>query len=254
MIRHPQVPAGCQLIAHKTIGSTNAEARRLAEEGAPARTVVWAGEQTSGRGRHGREWSSPPGNLYHSIICRPGCPVAQAPQLGFVVGVAIARAIRALSDIPVELKWPNDLLVGGKKVSGLLLESSDDGRGGVSWVIAGIGVNLETHPESLPDAANLRSFGARFSVEDLIEAFLPRLFGLIGEWERDGFAPVRDQWNELALPFGAEISVKLPDRMLSGRFEGIDASGNMAVRHDGDLVYVAAGDVFPLSSPATGVS
>ena len=253
MMRHPQVPAGCQLIAYKSLGSTNEEARRLAEEGAPDRTVVWAEEQTSGRGRHGRNWSSPPGNLYHSIICRPGCPVAMAPQLGFVVGVAMAGAIRALSDIPVVLKWPNDLLVKGKKVSGLLLESTDDGRGGVSWVIAGIGVNLENHPVMLPDAGNLRSFGAKFSVEDLIEAFLPRLFDLVDAWNRDGFAPIRAQWNELALPFGTEISVKLPDRTLSGRFEGVDASGNMAVRHDGDLIYVAAGDVFPLSNAATGV-
>ena len=121
MMRHPKVPDGCHLIAHETIGSTNAEARKRAEHGAVDRTVIWASEQTAGRGRHGRDWSSPPGNLYLSVVCRPDCAVSQAPQLGFVVGVAMAGAIRALSDIPVVLKWPNDLLVDGRKVSGLLL-------------------------------------------------------------------------------------------------------------------------------------
>jgi BirA family biotin operon repressor/biotin-[acetyl-CoA-carboxylase] ligase len=254
MMRHPKVPDGCRLIAHKSIGSTNAEARRLAADGAPDRTVVWGGEQTAGRGRHGRDWSSPPGNLYISIVLRPDCAVAQAPQIGFVVGVAMADAIRALSDIPVELKWPNDLLVSGKKVSGLLLESAGDNNGGLAWVIAGIGVNIEFHPQSLETAGNLREFGATFSVEDLIEAFLLRLFAGLDVWAREGFAVIRDQWNQLALPFGTEVSVKLPDRVIGGFFEGIDAAGNMALRHAGQLVHVAAGDVFPLSSHATGVS
>lgn len=254
MMRHPKVPDGCHLIAHETIGSTNAEARKLAADGAVDRTVIWAGEQTAGRGRHGRDWSSPPGNLYLSVVCRPDCTVSQAPQLGFVVGVAMAGAIRALSDIPVVLKWPNDLLVEGRKISGLLLESADDGHGHVAWVVAGIGVNVQSHPETLADATNLYAQGAEFSVEDLIEEFLPRLFGLQDSWSRDGFAPIRDQWIAHALPFGTAISVRMPDGAISGHFEGIDASGNMAVRHDGRLDYVAAGDVFPLSSPATGVS
>lgn len=254
MMRHPKVPDGCHLIAHETIGSTNAEARKRAEKGAVDRTVIWASEQTAGRGRHGRDWSSPPGNLYLSVVCRPDCAVSQAPQLGFVVGVAMAGAIRALSDIPVVLKWPNDLLVDGRKVSGLLLESADDGHGRVAWVVAGIGVNVESHPETLVDTTDLRTLGAEFSVEDLIEAFLPRLFDLQDAWSRDGFAPIRDQWTTHALPFGTAISVKMPDGAISGHFEGIDAAGNMAVRHDGRLVHVAAGDVFPLSSPATGVS
>ena len=254
MMRHPQVPQKCQLFAHKSIGSTSEEARRLADEGAPDRTVIWAGEQTSGRGRHGRQWTSPPGNLYHSIIFRPDCPVAEAAQLGFVVGVAMASAIRALSDISVVLKWPNDLLVEGKKVAGILLDSADDGAGGVAWVIAGIGVNIENHPEDLPDAIDLRAVGGTFSVEDLIEAFLPKLFDRLDEWQRDGFAPIRYQWNELTMAFASRISVKLPDRTVTGDFEGIDASGNLILRHDDHLIYVAAGDVFPVSNSATGVS
>lgn len=254
MMRHPKVPDGCHLIAHKSIGSTNAEARNLAEDGAPDRTVVWAGEQTAGRGRHGRNWSSPPGNLYLSIVCRPICPVAHAPQIGFVVGVAMAQTLRALCDIPVELKWPNDLLVGGQKVSGLLLESAAGETGALAWVIAGIGVNLESHPQSVETAGNLRAHGATCSAEDIIEAFLPRLFAMLDMWSRDGFAAIRDQWNELALAHGTAVSVKLPDRVISGDFEGIDAAGNMALRHEGTLVHVAAGDVFPLSSAETGVS
>lgn len=254
MMRYPRVPDGCHLIALETTGSTNAEARKRAEEGATDRTVIWAGEQTAGRGRHGRDWSSPPGNLYLSVVSRPACTIAQAPQLGFVVGVAMAEAIRALSEILVTLKWPNDLLVDGRKISGLLLESADDGSGRVAWVIAGIGVNVQSHPESLADATDLRALGAEFTVEDLIEAFLPRLFDLQDAWGRDGFEPIRERWHELALTFGTAITVKMPDGMISGHFEGIDAAGNMAVRQDGRLVRIAAGDVFPLSSPATGGS
>ena len=250
-----QVSSGCHLISHPKIGSTNEEAKRLAaEEGAADRTVVWALEQISGRGRHDREWASPPGNLYLSIVFRPTCQVAEAPQLGFVVGVAMASAIRELADIPATLKWPNDLLVDGKKISGILLDSADDGNGGVVWVIAGIGVNLAIHPETLPDATNLRELGASITVETLLEGFLERLMPLLDEWQGEGFAPIRYKWSELAFAYGMPISVKLPDGMIAGTFEGIDASGNLAIRYDGDLKYVAAGDVFPLSHSATGVS
>jgi BirA family biotin operon repressor/biotin-[acetyl-CoA-carboxylase] ligase len=253
MTRNFQVPSGCRLIAHETVGSTNEEAKRLAETGATDGTAVWALEQTAGRGRHGRQWSSPKGNLYLSAVFRPKCRIAEAPQLGFVVGVAMASAIRALSDIPAELKWPNDLLVSGKKVSGILLDSSDGGAGGVAWVIAGVGVNVEVHPEDIDGADSLRAFGATFSVEELLEAFLSRLFDLIGVWSRDGFEPIRICWQELALATGTLVSVKLPDQLIGGTFEGIDPSGNLLLRHNDEVLHVAAGDVFPVSA-ATNTS
>lgn len=254
MMASPQVPSGYALVSYDQIGSTSEEARRLAQDGAADRTIIWAREQTSGRGRHGREWVSPPGNLYLSIIFRPRCPVAEAPQLGFVIGVAMASAIREFTELPVTLKWPNDLTFEGKKLSGILLDSSDDGNGGVTWVIAGIGVNVAVQPETVPDATNLQAIGASITVEALLEAFLSKLMPLLDEWHADGFAPIRFKWSELAFAFGTPISVKLPDGLIDGTFEGIDASGNLAVRYDGSLNYVAAGDVFPLSHPATGVS
>lgn len=252
MTRPPVVPDGCGLHAFDQIGSTSEEARRLAEEGAPDRTFVWAREQSSGRGRHGREWTSPPGNLYLSMLFRPQCRVAEAPQLGFAVGAAMASAIRDMTDVPVTLKWPNDLVFEGKKLSGILLDSADDGKGGVAWVVAGIGVNVAVAPDMLPDATSLRAIGAEIEVETLLETFLMKLLPLLDEWKHDGFAPIRFRWSELAFDFGTPISVKLPDGEISGRFEGIDAAGNLAVRYDGSLRYVAAGDVFPLSHPATG--
>lgn len=248
------VPDGYELHPFDQIGSTNEEARRLAEAGAPDRTIVWAREQTAGRGRHGREWTSPPGNLYLSMLFRPTCRVAEAPQLGFVVGAAMADAIRDLTDVPVTLKWPNDLVYDGKKLSGILLDSADDGDDGVAWVVAGVGVNVAVAPDALSDATSLLSIGAEVEVEALLEAFLAKLMPLLDEWRNDGFAPIRFRWSELAFDFGTPISVKLPDGEIEGRFEGIDAAGNLAVRYDGSLHYVAAGDVFPLSHPATGES
>lgn len=254
MTRPQAVPDGCELHAFDQIGSTSEEARRLAEAGAPDRTIVWAREQTAGRGRHGREWTSPPGNLYLSILFRPSCRVAEAPQIGFVLGVAMAGAIRDLTDVPVTLKWPNDLVHDGKKLSGILLDSADDGKGGVAWVVAGIGVNVDVIPEALSDAASLRSIGAEVEVETLLEAFLAKLMPLLDEWRKDGFAPVRFNWSAFAFDFGTPISVKLPDGAIEGRFEGIDAAGNLALRYDDRLHYVAAGDVFPVNHPATGES
>lgn len=254
MTRPQVVPDGCELHAFDQIGSTSEEARRLAEAGAPDGTIVWAREQTAGRGRHGREWTSPPGNLYLSILFRPSCRVAEAPQIGFVVGVAMASAIRELTGVPVSLKWPNDLVHDGKKLSGILLDSAGDGDDGVSWVVAGIGVNVAVTPDALPEAANLQSIGAEVEVEALLEAFLAKLMPLRDEWRRDGFAPVRFRWSELAFDFGTLISVKLPNGTIEGQFEGIDAAGNLAVRYGGRLHYVAAGDVFPVSLTATGES
>lgn len=255
MTRHPEVPPDCRLIARDSVGSTSEEAKLLATQAAPDRTVVWALEQTAGRGRHGRSWDSPVGNLYLSILLRPACNAAVAPQIGFAVGTAMADAIHDTAGADVVLKWPNDLLLGGKKVSGILLESGDAGDGVVDWVVAGIGVNLASAPD-LPASAGIAagSLGHEIDPAVLLEAFLPRLFGLLDIWAKDGFAPVRSAWEEKAMTAGTPVSVKLPDGAVAGTFEGIDEAGNMILGTANGPVQVAVGDVFPLSSIPTGVS
>ena len=148
----PELPAFYRLLAYEQIDSTNEEAKRLAAAGAPAGTLVWAGEQLAGRGRRGRGWASPPGNLYVSLLLRPACPPAQACQLNFVAAVALAEAVSALlpAGAGVALKWPNDVLVGGAKVSGILLEASAALDRSIDWLVIGAGVNIASHPADTP--------------------------------------------------------------------------------------------------------
>ncbi len=144
-----RLPHGYRLIVLASVGSTNDEAKRFALSGEAAGLVVTAGEQTAGRGRQRRVWTSPPGNLYLSILLRPTCPLARVPEIGFVAAVAVAGAVAGLLDASarVRCKWPNDILVDGRKVAGLLLETATDADGCVDWVVLGIGLNIASHPE-----------------------------------------------------------------------------------------------------------
>ena len=170
------------------------EAKALAQSGAEAGTVVWAREQTAGKGRHGRSWTSPRGNLYLSIIQRPNCRLADAPQMGFVTGVALADALQWLVNVPIALKWPNDLMIEGKKASGILLESAADAKGRLDWLVIGVGVNVESFPSGLPDVTSLRETGATISIEGLLSVFLERLFWHADEWQHTGFEATRRRW------------------------------------------------------------
>ncbi len=247
MTHPPQVPSGWVVDAHGSLDSTSEEVKRLAASGVPGRTVVWSLEQTAGRGRHGRTWTSPRGNLYLSVLLRPQCAVREAPQVGFVVGAAMARAVRECTGVEAVLKWPNDLLVEGRKLSGILLDSADDGAGGVAWVIAGIGVNVTSHPVELADATDLRVCGADVAVEELLEVFLASLTEHLDVWEREGFAAIRTRWAELAIEPGTKLTVKLPRETVEGGFEGIDEAGNLLIAQNGETMRVAAGDVFPVT-------
>jgi BirA family biotin operon repressor/biotin-[acetyl-CoA-carboxylase] ligase len=243
----PIVPDDCHLISLDSVGSTNEKAKSLAQSGAEAGTVVWSREQTEGKGRHGRTWSSPRGNLYLSIIQRPDCRPADAPQMGFVTGVALADAIAQLSDVPVALKWPNDLMINGKKASGILLESAADAKGRLDWLVIGVGVNVESFPSDLPDVTSLREAGATITVEGLLSVFLERLFWHADEWRHTGFGPTRRRWLSFALPKGTEMRVRLPNGEVFGRFSSIDKHGSLLLDTDRGKQRIDVGDVFPLS-------
>ena len=178
----PVLPDGWRLVALDSVGSTNDEAARLADAGAPEGTVVWAREQTGGRGRRGRAWASPVGNLYTSTILRPDCPAARAAELGFVSALAVADIVppgRA-----VRVKWPNDVLVDGGKIAGILLESAIAQTGAVQHVIAGIGINVGFAPQ-LPE---MRYPGAALggSVETALEMFTAALAAAPGRMAARG--------------------------------------------------------------------
>jgi BirA family biotin operon repressor/biotin-[acetyl-CoA-carboxylase] ligase len=217
----PVLPDGWTLVALASVGSTNDEAARLADTGVPEGTVVWSREQTGGRGRRGRHWASPPGNLYTSTILRPACAAPRAAELGFVAALAVADIVPV--GRPVRLKWPNDVLVDGGKIAGILLESAVGQAGQVDHVVAGIGLNVGFAPQ-LPE---MRYPGSALggSVEAALERLTAALAARLVQWRRDGFETVRAAWLGKAGPIGAEVDVRLGDELVRGRFAGLDRQG-----------------------------
>lgn len=209
------------LVALDSVGSTNDEAGRLANEGASEGTVVWARRQVGGRGRRGRAWVSPEGNLYSSTIIRPACSAPRAAELGFVAALAVGDIVP--TGRAVRLKWPNDVLVDGGKVAGILLESAIDQHGSVEHVVAGIGVNVASAPQ-LPE---MRYSGAALggTVENTLENLARALAARLAQWRRDGFPAVRAAWLAQAGPLGAEVDVRLGEGLVRGSFAGVDQEG-----------------------------
>lgn len=249
--RQPRLPSFYRLVALDSIDSTNEEARRriaAVPGGLPEGTLIWAAEQTAGRGRRGRSWSSPRGNLYLSLVLRPACAPAAAAQLGFVAAVALAETLAALLPGPerVRLKWPNDVLVDGAKVSGILLEAGSATAGRLDALILGVGVNLASRPDSgLYKTISLREAGAATDPADLLERFAERFLAWYDIWRREGFAPLRAAWLDRAAGLGQTIEVRLDHETLVGRFATLDETGALALDlPDDGRRLVAAGDVF----------
>ena len=217
----PVLPDGWSLVALDSVGSTNDEAARLADAGAAEGTVVWAREQTGGRGRRGRHWASPVGNLYSSTVLRPDCAAPRATELGFVAALAVADIVPAGRNVRV--KWPNDVMVDGGKVAGILLESSIGQGGRVEHVVAGIGVNVGFAPQ----VAEMRYPGAALggSVEAALERLARALAWRLAEWRRRGFETVRMAWLAKAGPLGIAVDVRLGEELVQGSFAGLDREG-----------------------------
>ena len=247
MMGRPNLPAFFSLEEFDSIGSTNEEALARGRAGATEGTIVWARQQSGGRGRRGRSWSSPPGNLYCSLLLRPSVTPAAAAQLGFLASVALAEAIQPLLPAARRLscKWPNDLLIDGAKTVGILLEAEGEGRD-IRALVLGMGVNVESHPADTPyRATSLRAAGAAVTVEALLEKLAERLLAWYRRWQGEGFAPVRARWLDFAEGLGAPIEVRLENATLQGRFAALDATGALDLElADGRHRLVTAGDVF----------
>jgi BirA family transcriptional regulator, biotin operon repressor / biotin---[acetyl-CoA-carboxylase] ligase len=246
----PRLPAGYRLVCFDSVGSTNDEAKRLACGGAPAGTLVWARQQTAGRGRLGRPWSSPPGNLYVSLILRPDCPVSRAAQLGFVAALAVGGALRALLPAVEGLayKWPNDVLVNGRKLGGVLLEAETTTPDRPALVILGVGVNLLTSPHDTEfPATSVAEEGLRaLSPPVVLEAFAEQFQSWYERWSAEGFTPLRAAWlADAAAARGEPLRVRLPTATLLGRFHDIDHEGNLLLDCAEGCRRIAAGEVFP---------
>jgi len=246
----PRLPSVYNLIALDSVGSTNDEARRLAGEGeetAPDGTLVWALEQTAGRGRRGRTWTSPAGNLYTSLILRPDVPTKDAAQLSFVAAVALYDALGNVSEPghQIHLKWPNDILLQDCKVAGLLLESESGGGDYPDWVIVGMGLNVASHPEDTEfPATSLHAENWTTGVEEALQAYARSFLGWANTWVEEGFVPIRRTWLQRCKGLGEAIEVRLESDTLRGIFKDMDDDGALILDQDGDLTRIAAGDVY----------
>jgi BirA family transcriptional regulator, biotin operon repressor / biotin---[acetyl-CoA-carboxylase] ligase len=244
------LPDGFVLCELERVGSTNDEARRMAEAGAAPGLVVLAGQQTSGRGRHGRAWASPAGNLYASVLLRVEGPLATSAQLSFVAGLALADALsrHAPAGIEPRLKWPNDVLIGRAKVAGILLESVGKANGAdAASIIVGTGVNIVSSPPDTPyPATSLVEQGfAAITPRALLGAYLGALDGWLRQWREAGFAGVRTAWCARGLGLGERIRLRLEREELLGRFVDVTTGGALLLDLEGGgRREIAAGDVF----------
>jgi BirA family transcriptional regulator, biotin operon repressor / biotin---[acetyl-CoA-carboxylase] ligase len=244
------VPAGYALHYLEEVDSTNSEALRLAKSAYGEKHWVVAGCQTRGRGRRGREWTSKPGNLYASLLLYPDKSLTDAATLSFVAGVAIRQAIVDLAPPARErigLKWPNDLLLDGKKIAGILLESSlEQGRDNPAIVI-GVGINCAHSPDNTEfPATNLASTGFDSPAEALFNRIAIRFAEFYEIWTpENGFAEIRTCWLKSAAGIGKPITVRLGDREIHGVFESLDATGQLILLESNNKkTIVTAGDVF----------
>jgi BirA family transcriptional regulator, biotin operon repressor / biotin---[acetyl-CoA-carboxylase] ligase len=246
------VAARYRLLACDTVASTNAEALTLARRGERGPLWITAVRQSAGRGRRGSAWMSEPGNLYATLLLCDPAPAEHAPELSFVSALAVHDAMLDCAPAlrpKLALKWPNDLLCGGAKLAGILIEG--EGNDGQLAVAVGIGVNCRHHPdETAYPATDLAAVGADVSAEALFWALSDTMLRRLAQWGRGaGFTVIRADWMARLAGIGGDMRVRLPGAELFGRAEAIDEHGRLILRlADGSERMIAAGDVFPTVS------
>ncbi len=253
MTGSPALDPFYRLVRLDETASTNDDARRLAGEGATEGTLVWADRQTAGRGRRGRRWESPAGNLYMSVLLRPEGPLARAGQVGFLAALAIAETLASLlPNRRVACKWPNDVLIadetgGYRKVAGLLLESEARADGTAEWLVVGLGVNVASHPEGVEfPATSLTAEDTSADVAEVLSGVTAHFCAWYRRWQAEGFAPVRQAWLARAAGVGGPVRVRFETHTEEGVFAGLDGEGALLLHKPGAAapLRVTAGDLF----------
>lgn len=253
MAEFPRITGQAPVVVLETVGSTNAEALARAAAGESGPLWIVARRQEAGRGRRGRNWISEPGNLYATLLLTDAAPPPAISGICFVAALALHDALldaaHGLAPAQLKLKWPNDLLLDGRKVAGILVEGTS--HAGRTAAAIGCGVNCVHHPLGTEyPASDLASSGFPVSPGALLEHLGAAMHARIAEWDRGrNFASVRAAWLARASGVGAPIEVRLQGRSISGIFESLDDGGALILRHDdGARETVAAGDVFPLTA------
>ena len=242
------MPGGYDLRVFDVLDSTNAECRRAADGGERGNLWIVAKSQTSGKGRRGREWVSRSGNLFASLLYKLDCDLRTASELSFVTALAVRDTVADLlqNSDAVTCKWPNDILVRGHKISGILLETAGHGGEAPSHVIIGIGVNIRHHPDDAQfPATNLKSeTGADIPYEQVMQSLASSMARWTEAWQKAGFSVIRKAWKSHASGLGQEIIVRLPGEELTGRFIDLDDSGALILEFGEERRHITAGDVF----------
>jgi BirA family biotin operon repressor/biotin-[acetyl-CoA-carboxylase] ligase len=244
--------AGVRLIEHEVLVSTNAEALALAGRGERGPLWVTAARQTGGRGRRGRTWVSEPGNLFASLLLTDAASPEHWPELAFVAALAIHDAVAEVAPAlraQLFIKWPNDLLLEGKKFAGILIEGEGREEGAV---VVGVGVNCVSHPVDTDyPATDLAAAGAAVTAGALFSALSAKILGRLAQWNAgEHFSTIRADWLARAAGRGDMIRVRLSDQELIGRFEDVDEAGRLVLSlPDGSRRSIAAGDVVELIGP-----
>jgi BirA family biotin operon repressor/biotin-[acetyl-CoA-carboxylase] ligase len=246
----PPLHAFYRVVALDEVASTNDEALTRARAGAPEGTLVVARRQTAGRGRRGRAWESPLGNLHLSLILRPAAGIAAAGAVGFAAALAAREAI--VRGLPpgrrVELKWPNDVLIDGAKAAGILIETADDA------LVLGVGINVARHPEGTPyPATSIHAAGGCGTLDDVLSAFCATFKARWDGFLHDGFGPLREEWLAHARGMGEAVTIDLEGARLTGVFRAIGEDGALVLdRGAAGTKRITAGDVFFASAAETG--
>lgn len=242
------IRTAARILALEEVDSTNSEARRRADAGETGPLWITARRQTAGRGRRGRSWETGAGNLAATLLMVTDKPPRQAAELSFVAALAVSDLVAAyLPPERVMLKWPNDVMVSGRKIAGILVESGARPEGGL-WLALGIGINLASAPvaadrpaTTLAQETKLPPPEPAVALEGLAEAFGDWL----GRWEARGFVPIAEAWTERAYGLGEHCSARLPDETIEGLAEGLERDGALRLRlADGGIRRITAGDVF----------
>jgi len=241
-----------RLLHFPTLPSTNAYAKARADAGEPEGLVVLADTQTAGVGRMGRSWHSPPGGLYLSILLRPTTLAPEeGPLLALTAGIAVAQVLRQAHGLQAALKWPNDVLIGGQKVAGILVEQSIMG-GQIDYSILGVGLNANTRLDDLPPFLKRRATTLREALGHPVD--LPRLFGyLTGQLElwylrlRDkGYRAIIPHWKRLCFHLGKKVTVVLPEGAITGLAGDIAPDGALILRTPSGQLKIRAADILNL--------
>ena len=242
-------PEGVERLVFDELTSTNDRASELARQG-QGPTWVLAHHQTGSRGRRGRAWAFKPGNFAASYLVWPQRPHPEFAQMSFVAALALLETTRSfLTTSELKLKWPNDLLIAGKKVSGILLESVDGPAG--KGLIVGIGVNLvhappkaELEDRALPATAFSEHLATPPDAETFLAALAPEFARWQRIWEQSGFAPIREAWLASAVGLGQNVTARLPNAEHKGVFEDIDVDGSIVIRTPSGRLTLPAADIY----------